>query len=212
MSCVPRWRCRPARVALACLLLAGCFGGSARVRHYAMTPIARPEAGVSTGLREIALAVGPLDLPRVLDRPQIVERAGENGFTYHDADRWGGSLESDFLRVLTDDLATLLGTSRVVSYPTEASFALDYRVRLDVQQFDGRRGEDVRLRVRWVVAPGDGGEALAVEQSTIREPVADSSFESLVAAHSAAVAQLGRDIASRVVELGSAKAAGNRAP
>ena len=48
------------------------------------------------------------------------------------------------------------------------------------------------------MASGKGGELLAAENSTIREPVESRRYEDLVAAHSAAVATLSREIADRM--------------
>jgi hypothetical protein len=56
----------------------------------------------------------------------------------------------------------------------------------------------VRLRARWIVASGADGRALAVEESRIDEPVASAAFEDLVAAHSAALGRLTREIAARI--------------
>jgi uncharacterized lipoprotein YmbA len=145
--------------------------------------------------------VGPVALPRSLDRPQIVTRAGDNELVYDEYNRWAGSLEADFLGVVGDNLSALLNTQRVVVYPASPPFALNYRVGFDVMQFDGSPGGEVTLRARWTVSPGSGGESLAVEQSLIRQPTASAAHADLVAAHSAALATLSREIAATITDL-----------
>lgn len=184
---------------LAAALLANACASGPPPRFYALgrgpdpTPVAtRPELG---------LAVGPLELPRYLDRSEIVTRDGSHRLVLANAHRWGGSLRSDVLRVLADDLGTLLGTARVVVYPNEPRFPVDYRVLLELQEFEGVAGEGVVLRARWMLASGADGRALVVEESTVREPVASEAFEDLVAAHSAALGAVTREIARRLAAL-----------
>ena len=89
---------------------------------------------------DLGLVVGPIELPRYLDRDEIVTRDAAHAIVPWDEHRWGGSLRSDVLRVLGDDLGTLLGTTRVAVYPVEAHFPVSYRVLLDVLEFEGVAG------------------------------------------------------------------------
>jgi len=189
---------RPA-VALAVVCASGCSWRSPSVEFYTMSPMI--EGGTEPAARDLALAVGPATFPAFLQRPQIVTRSGENGLVYDDYHRWGGSFEADFLSVLGENLAVLMRTDHVAVYPVEATFPIAYRVVLAVQQFDGRPGDAVTLRVRWTVSPGAGGAALAVRSSTIRVPVPSADHAGLVAAHSAAVAALSREIAAAIAAL-----------
>ena len=146
--------------------------------------------------------VGPLEFPRYLDRPEIVTRDGSNRLIVADAHRWGGSLRNDILRVVADDLGRLLGTARVAVYPTEPRFPAAYRVLLDVREFEGVPGEKRRRCAcagrspRW-----PDGHALVVEESRIEQPVASASYDDLVAAESAALGTLSRQIAERMAAL-----------
>jgi hypothetical protein len=188
--------------ALATLLAAGCFGGSTPPKFFTLSSPPGAAAGPALASRpELGLSVGPLELPRYLDRPELVTRDGSHRLVVADAHRWGGSLRTDMLRVVADDLGRLLGTARVAIYPTEPRFPAAYRILLDVSEFEGVRGETVRLRVRWTVASVADGRALAVEESLVEQPVASPSFDDLVAAESAALASVSRQIAERVAGL-----------
>jgi uncharacterized lipoprotein YmbA len=145
--------------------------------------------------------VGPIDFPRYLDRPEIVTRDGSHRLVLADAHRWGGSLRSDILRVVADDLGRLLGTARVAIYPAEPRFPAAYRILLDLREFEGIPGGNIVLRVRWTIARAGDGRALAVEESRIEQPAASASFEDLVAAESAALGTLNRQIAERMAAL-----------
>jgi hypothetical protein len=192
-----------ALAALCALSLAGCLGGPAP-HFYALRSSSGEAAGAALAPRpELGLAVGPLELPRYLDRPELVTQDDSNRLTVLDAHRWGGSLRTDILRVVADDLGRLLGTARVGVYPAEPRFRADYRVLLDVRDLQGMPGERVILLARWTIASMRDGSALAVEESRIEVPVASGSYEDLVAADSAAIGTLSRRIAERIATLAS---------
>lgn len=192
-----------AAAALAAALLTGCFG-SPRPEFYALRTGAEPAIA---SLPMLGLAIGPLDLPRYLDRPELVTRAADRAddrLLVADAHRWGGSLASDVLRVVADDLSRLLGTARVVVYPAQPRFPADYRVVLDVREFAGELGGPVTLRMRWTLVAAADGSAVAVEESHVEQPTASASYAALVEAESAALRTVTLAIAERIAALESA--------
>jgi len=193
-----------ARSALALLCAAalcagGCFGRSPRPTYYALRADgAAAEARPLASRPELGLAVGPLDLPRHLDRPELVWHEGANALSLAERARWGGGLRDEILRVVADDLGALLGTARVAVYPAEPRFAPDWRVLLDVRELGGAPGAPVRLRARWTLAPAAPGRPPVVEETVAEEPVPSASAEDYVAAHGALLARLSRAIAERI--------------
>jgi len=186
----------------AALLAAGCFGSSAAPDYYTLRPQAGAAAGSPVASRpELGLVVGPIELPRYLDRDEIVTRDAAYAIVPWDEHRWGGSLRSDVLRVLGDDLGTLLGTTRVAVYPVEPLFPASYRVLLDVLEFEGIAGGSVTLRVRWTVTDGTGMQALAIEQSRVEQPIVATTFGAIVAAESAALGTVTGQIATKIAAL-----------
>lgn len=208
----PSPRGRRARLSwlLAGALAVAC-GSSPTPRFWAIESL--EDGTAPAGFRQLGVAVGPVSVPRYLERPQIVRRRGDSSLVYGEFDRWGGSLESDLLRVLGENLGVLLETDRIVVYPRRAPFPMSYRVRIDFERFEGVGGEELLLKARWVIASGDDGEALAVETTSVREPLDGGSVQELVRAHGAALAELSRTLAARIRELESGRArAGDEQP
>ena len=188
-------------VVFAATIATAC-AGTAPPAFYTLSPTSGAAAGAAIASRpDLGLVVGPLELPRYLDRRELVTRDGAHRLVVADAHRWGGSMSSDVLRVVSGDLGRLLGTARVAVYPAEARFPASYRVLLDIHEFEGVPGDKVTLRVRWTIAAVADGRALVVEESAIEQPVASASYEDLVAAESAALGTVARQIAERVAEL-----------
>ena len=183
---------------LAALFFVACTG-SPTPRFYAIAPLAPVMGEESTGDEPgIAVFVGPVTIPRYLERPQIVLREDATEFDVDQLNRWGGSLESEILRALGQNLSALLGSDRVVVYPQPAPFRTAYGVRLDFEHFEGRKGGPFHMKVRWILQPGQTGEALAVAVSEREEPVEGSGVPALVRAHGAALLELSREIATKI--------------
>ena len=186
--------------AAAAALLAGCLGRSPRPEFYRLEATAVGGAPLAR-LPDLGLAVGPLEFPRYLERPGIVTRDGDLRVAPSAVQRWGGTLRNEVERVVADDLAALLGTSRVAVYPVQARFPVAWRVLVDVRAFEGVRGESVTLRARWVVASGATGEARAVEETRVTRETAGDSWDAYVAAQSEALGVLTRQITERIAAL-----------
>jgi hypothetical protein len=192
-------------IAAAVLLLAaaaGCRHGPPP-RYYTLVSTA-PAEGALVQRPDLGIAVGPIEFPRYLERPEIVTRDGAQALVLANEHRWGGSLRDDLLRVVADDLGVLLGTDRVEIYPNEPRFPVSYRVLLDLRQFEGPLGGEVTLRMRWSILGADG-KALAVRESAIRKPAASPSFDDQVAAQGAALGAASREIAEEIAQLATRK-------
>ncbi len=198
---------------LGALLLTGC-ATSPPSSFYTLTPI--PEAaGRSADIDGGALSVGigPVTFPQFLDRPQIVTRDGSNRLALDEFHRWGGTVQDDFLRVWGENLAHLLGTSRILVFPSEVRMPLDFRVSAEVVAFEGTPDGQAVLKVRWVVMDPYLERALAVREDVYRSPigratpsggsdavgpsaVADDAHQAVVAAMSRCLGDFSLDVAS----------------
>ncbi|UCE51446.1 MAG: membrane integrity-associated transporter subunit PqiC [Desulfobacterales bacterium] len=178
----------------------GCRSASPPVEFYTLnSAIETPQATQAAEAdQNIAVGVGPMEIPKIIDRPQIVSRTSPNKINMDEFHRWGGSLYEDILRVITANLSILLKTDRVAAYPWEDYFRPDYRIALDVHQFDGSLGEQVVLNVTWTVTGREGRNTLFVRKSLIKEPALGTDFEAFVSAKSRALATLSREMAAEI--------------
>ena len=192
---------------LALFVLAGCRSSTPPVEFYTLSPMAVvSEADKIDGLADnIAVGVGPLQIPKVIDRPQIITRIGPNRINVDEFHRWAGSVYEDFLRVMTMNLSALLNTSLVVAYPWEDYFEPDYRVFLDAHQFDGLPGQYVQLDISWTITDREARRILLVHKTSIREPVQGEDFNAFVAAKSRTLETLSLQIARGIKELHGVK-------
>jgi hypothetical protein len=187
----------PAARALACVLLlaaAGCSSDPAR--FYTLSATATPAAQRSN----VAVAVGPVSVPAALDRPQIVVTSGANQVTFDEFNRWASPLQENVAHVVAENLAAMLGTSRVSLYTQTTDADVDYRVRIEVRSFESVPGKSASLIASWTVRRTKDGKSETGRTSASEAP-GDASYDALAAAHSRALARLSQDIAQAVSSL-----------
>ena len=160
------------RVALAALCgasvllaLAGC--GSTPVTHfYTLSPAPAPAPAAANAP---TVAIGAVQLPDGLDRPQIVLRGAGSQVTFSEFERWLGSPKDEIALAVASGLKQALGGASVYAYPMSAGMSADVSVLLHVQRFDSVLGEAATVEVLWQVVPAKG--AARKGQSSVREPV-----------------------------------------
>ena len=201
-------RARFGNMGLAFLLpvffLAAC-STTPPVAYYTLNTLPEMQQEIPAAVLDdtLAIGVGPVEFPKFLDRPQIVTRKSQNQIEVSEFHRWAGSFPGDFSRVLAKNISILLPSDRVAVYPWGEQFSPTYRVKLDVEQFDGQLGERVVLEVTWMVMDQEGTNKLLVRRSLIEEPVPDNNYEALVVAESNALVTLSRTIVEEIRKLGT---------
>jgi uncharacterized lipoprotein YmbA len=185
---------------LATLMLpvfAGC-ATSPSSQFYTLSPVQLIE--LQSGVRPMAIAIGPVTVPELVDRPQMVSRIDENRVSINEFARWADPLKSQIPRVLAADLAQFIPGSIVSVYPQHVGDNA-YRVSVDVQSFDSSTSGTVKLAIIWSVrsprraAPIEG-------RAVVHETGSGPSYDALVNAHSRALASVARDIAVAVQSIG----------
>lgn len=178
-------------VAIALLLGTAC-ATTPSARFFALNATPAAARGATSG---ISLALGPIDLPEYLDRPQIVTRVGGNRLNVDEFNRWGGSLEEEISRVLALHLGQRLGAQRVYSYPSRVVAETDYRIALEIRAFDGTLGGEVTLDAAWSLIDDRSGSILQSGQAVFHQRAAGGDYDGYAAALSDTLAQLGDQLA-----------------
>ncbi len=155
--------------------------------------------------RAVSVAVGPVSIPAIVDRPQFVVSTGPNEVRVDEFNRWAAPLADDISRVVAEDLVVLLGTPRVTLYPQQAADA-QYRVSIGVQRFESTVNEAALLDAQWSVRRTHDGLSQS-GRTTLTEAATASGYDALAAAHSRALSRLSYDIAQAVRALEAVPAA-----
>ena len=184
-------------VFLTILSLTGCASSPSET-YYTLSAGAAVNGAIPTASESgYSIAVGPITLPEVVDRPQFVLRSGPNQVTVVELHRWAGQLRNEISRVIADNLAADLNVKRVAAYPQSAGDNADYRVLVDIQRFDSTLGESVTIDALWTVKRVSDG-ILRTGRSTAKESSGGGTYDAVVAAHSRALATISHEIADAI--------------
>ena len=173
---------------LSVLLLAAC-ATSPPSHFYTLSGPPAP----TTQAAAPSVTVGPVAIPAVVDRPEIVVTIADNEVWIDEFNRWAGPLSDGIALAAAENLAAALATPRVTLL-TQASGAADYAVAIEVQRFDSAPGAYALVDAVYTVRRNADGRT-AGGRTTDRQVPADKSYEALAAAHSRAIARLASDIA-----------------
>lgn len=188
-------RCRLAAVAISAAVLSlagGCASPSSR--FYTLSAEAVVTAAPAA---PVTITMGPVSIPAVVDRPQIVVSEGANQVRLDEFNRWASPLADNIAQVIAANLARALGTTRVWAHTPAALQKADYQVLIDVQRFQVALGDAGVIDALWTVRSAAGG-AVKTGRSLVREPTSGAGFDPLVAAQSRALARVSADIAAAI--------------
>jgi uncharacterized lipoprotein YmbA len=192
----------------ACAIVAGCSILSPqpdRSEFLILTPVsdraamaAKPAS--TSADSQLTTGVGPVDFPDYLRRLPVVTRVAPNRIDLSDKRRWAEPLDKNFVRVFSENLATLLNTERIEKYPWSLRTNVDYQVEIDIQRFETTSDGQTQLIASWIIRDGRGSKILYASQTTAGGPAGPDGV-SASAALSGDLATLSKEIASRVTEI-----------
>lgn len=178
-------------LALATFLLASC-GSTPAARLYRISASADESHRIATDRRRIELV--SVRIPALWDRPQMVMSKSANEVSLNEFHRWADPLKSEIPRVVVRNLSRILDNPTIWLREDFAGAKPDLRVLVSIQRLDAVAGESLHLEAGWMIRAVEGS-ASRVGSSTINEPLADSSYDAIVAATNRALLALSRDLA-----------------
>ena len=156
-------------IAVMLSALAGC-ATTPPSRFYILSAVEADTAAQPAG-PATAVGVGPVELPKYLDRPQIAVRSGANELLYNETHRWAEALQDNVTDVLAENLARLVPTDRVTVFPWGRMTTIDYQVVAEISRFDADASGNVVLSANWKLYREQSREVVAQKTTVFTEPV-----------------------------------------
>ena len=188
----------------AIFTISGC--SSKPTKFYMLTSLAEVQT-MPDRLNEdtLSIGVGPISLPDYVNRPQIVTKNGENELVIDEFYRWAEPLRTNVSRVLSDNLATLLGTENINKYPWNRFKHIDYQVEIDFTRFDSVIGKEATIEARWVISIDKGRNEILRKKSKITKKAETEYYDAIAIAKSQALAELCQQIAHEIHTLSNSQ-------
>lgn len=157
-----------------------------------------PVNGRQDPAKPLSLGLGPLSLPDILDRPQIVTRPAAYRINLAEYDRWGGDLKRNLDQVMTLNLMSRLNTDSVLTYPWPNREQPDFQLAIRFFRFDGELDKVARIEGVWRLLDGKQGCEIAVDGFKYEARPAGPEYSDLVGTMSRSIARLSQEIAERI--------------
>jgi uncharacterized lipoprotein YmbA len=195
-----RGRRRAMLVAAICLIAAFASGcASAPPTHWYTLASVAP-AGPASATDDVSVVVGPVSIPARVDMPQIVVRIAPNQVSQDEFHRWASPLQDEISQAVAANLAATLATAHVSLAQQALDADPDFRVAIEILEFESAPGEATVLDAAWTVRRTGNG-TVRTGRTTVRQPLAEAGFDALAAAHGRAIARLSREIAGAIRSL-----------
>lgn len=187
-------------------LLTGCIGGATPPsQFYLLEPLRDSESGTSAVSGKPVVALGPVKIPRYVDRPQIVTATGRNAYRLSELNRWAESLDDNIGRVLAQNLSRLASVDTVPANGSSHARQAQLRVSVAILEFHVNPEGQAGLTAQWRIARGE--EGIQVRQVSYRAPASTSDYQVMVTALNDCLNRMSHELAASVRQT---LAAGNR--
>jgi uncharacterized lipoprotein YmbA len=186
------------------MILGGCGGFSARPdpsRFFTLSALSQAESTSTKAESKpsgISLGIGPIILPGYLDRQEIVIRVAQNQINLAENDRWAESLEENFTRVLSQNVAAILRADRINAYPWPIDKRPVYQVEVEVLQFEANSAQEAQLSARWAVRHSGKKDSIQYRETRLSRAAKARSTEAAVAALSEVLGDFSREVAEAI--------------
>jgi uncharacterized lipoprotein YmbA len=132
-----------------------------------------------------------------LSRKEMLRRDQIFQISVSEFERWAEPLHINTTIVLAENLSRLLRADNIVAYPWRPAESIDYEVAVEVYSFEPDPSGDVVLNARWTIIDGSG-ITVASERTLLAMDAVSGKPVDTVAAMSAVLGSLSREIASRL--------------
>ncbi len=168
-------------------------------RYFSLTPLNQTYLGKALS-DQLVLGIGPVEILRSLNRPQLIYRKNNNEILFSERNQWAGSLREEIQKVLVDRIIDVSGSNRIMHYPWLHDLKPEYEVRIRIERLDGILGENAVLEAHWDLLTSKGKELLASRESRFEIEInKGDDFLDYVIAQQTALTKLADEILDTVI-------------
>lgn len=187
---------------LLAVVVSGCGSSPPETFHLLSRPAGTE---VASSARGYGVLVGPVSVPEVVDRPQLVIRTEASRVVIREQQRWAEPLADGIAQALAEDLNLALPQAYAYSQQRAPgnSLAPRFRLGLDVQRFESRLTgayAGAVIESAWQLTTLATGRKSAC-RTVVRAALPAPGYDGLVAAHQAALAGLAERLAAVLDQL-----------
>ena len=175
-------------------LIAAC-GSTPPNSHYRLTA----QQTLPSSVDGPALGVGPIAIPQYLARDHLVRSDGGNALQIASSERWAEPLEDGVTRVLSLNLAGLLDTQNIHTFPWHPDRPPEWAVKMRLMALDAGNTE-AKLIAEWLLYRVEDDEPITrrLVEYEMALSTSDAPAAEIAAAYSELLFRLSQDVASAI--------------
>jgi uncharacterized protein len=184
----------------ASLLLMAC-APTPPTNFYMLEALNQPVGTSSTVAKKRLIGIGPLSLPALVDRKQMVTRDENNTIQLAEFHQWAAPLNDNVLSVLRKNVAVLQPNAIVRAYPWSVYGEMDYRVIIDISRFDSQLGKSANLEANWAIMEEKNHTIISNGQTNIQQALNDANYSTVVQAQNKLLSEFSRQLSAALQQL-----------
>ncbi len=188
-------------IPLSCLilLLSGCIGATPPSKFYLLETISESGDKAPAVAQKTLVALGPVRIPRYVDRPQIVSASARNAYQLSELNRWAEALDDNISRVLAQNLSLLAPVETVLVNSSNRAKLAPIRVSVNVLEFHVNPEGQAGLTAQWQILQGEN--IVQNRQASYRSPASTTDYAVMVAALNDCLDRMSTDLAASLVKV-----------
>lgn len=174
-------------------VLLGACGHTPPSNYYILRAYEQPP---STG-RHISLGIGPIRVPEYLKTNVLATSKGSNRLYVVQENRWAEPLEAGINRVISLNLAGLLKTQDVRTYPWNPKRPPDYALKVRVLELEATPTQ-ANLVIESLIVRSSDGASLDRRMTQFSTPMDNNNADSVASAYSKLFYLFSQDAANTI--------------
>ena len=167
-------------------------------RYFSLTPLSQPYTGKALS-DQLVLGIGPVEIPRLLNRPQLIYRKNNNEVMISERNQWAGSIQEEIQKTLIERVIDVSGSHRIMHYPWPHNLWPEYQARIHIERLDGTPGKEVVLEAHWDLLKSKSKDLIISRESRYEITLDSNDFLAYVLAQQTALSKLADEILEEII-------------
>jgi uncharacterized lipoprotein YmbA len=183
----------------AACLLAAC-ASTPETHFYVLSPLSASPQTTQAESPKRLIGIGPVTIPSLLGRKQIVTRTSDNRIASSEFHQWAAPLKEAITETLAQNLSALLPNDIVKAYPWSAYGEMDFHVIIDIVRFGSTAAQTAELAANWSIMDDKTLRLVKHGQARITRPQSGPGHAEAVKALSETLQEFGRQLANALLK------------
>ena len=165
--------------AISILLISAC-ASTPPTNFYVLEALSQTPVSLTDAEKKRQIGIGPITLPPLLERKQLVTRAEHNNVQIAEFHQWAEPVKDNVAQVLMQNLSQLQPHTIFRTYPWSAYGTVNYRVIIDIIRLDTQPGKSANIEATWAVMDENTHTIITNGHAAIEHKLTDESYPATV--------------------------------